>query len=250
MEEALTALYEPTEKKSRGGLGASFPKISRWLGDIRGYFPNSVVKVMQRDAIDKLGIKQLLLEPDFLEAVEPDVHLVATLVGLSKVMPEKTKATARQVIAKVVEQLMRRLANQTRSTLSGSLRRATRTRRPRHQDIDWNLTIRANLKHYQSEYRTIIPEVRLGRARGRSSLAEVMLCVDQSGSMASSVVYSSIFAAVMASLPALSTQMIVFDTAVADLSELLADPVEVLFGTQLGGGGSNRETRLHPRGRR
>jgi len=236
IDRCLAALYEPGEKKGKGGLGGSFPNVARWLGDIRGYFPSSVVQVMQRDAIDRLGLKQLLLEPEFLEAVEPDVHLVSTLLSLGQVMPQKTKATARIVIARVVEQLMKRLSNQTRSTLNGSLRRAQRTRRPRHQDIDWNLTIRANLKHYQADYQTVIPETRLGRARSRSSLAEVVLCVDQSGSMAPSVVYSSIFAAVLASLPALNTRMVVFDTALVDLTHLLADPVEVLFGTQLGGG--------------
>ena len=236
LEKCLASLYEPSEKKGRGSLGGSLPHVSRWLGDIRKFFPSSVVQVMQRDAIERLGLKQLLMEPEFLEAVEPDVHLVSTLVALSKVMPEKTKATARLVIGRVVQELLKRLSNQTRSTISGGLRRAARTRRPRHQDIDWNLTIRANLKHYQAEYRTIVPQTRLGRARTRSSFAEVVLCVDQSGSMAPSVVYSSIFAAVLASLPALKTRMVVFDTAVVDLSHLLSDPVEVLFGTQLGGG--------------
>ena len=236
LDRCLAALYEPGDKKRRGGLGGSFPSVARWLGDIRDYFPTSVVQLMQKHAIDKLGIQQLLLEPEFLQAVEPNVHLVSTLLGLSRVMPQKTKATARIVINQVVQQLLQRLANQTRSTISGSLRRSSRTRRPRHQDIDWNQTIRANLKHYQPEHRTIIAETRIGRSRSRSSLADVVLCVDQSGSMAPSVVYSSIFAAVLASLPALSTKMVVFDTAIVDLSPLLSDPVEVLFGTQLGGG--------------
>jgi len=236
LDQCLSAIYEPSDKKRRGGLGGSSPSVARWLGDIRTYFPSSVVQVMQRDAISKLGLRQLLLEPEFLEAVQPDVHLVSTLLSLSQVMPQKTKATARIVIQKVVDDLMRRLTQTTRSTIQGSLRQAARTRRPRHQDIDWNLTIRANLKHYQEAHRTIIPETRIGRSRSRSSLADVVLCVDQSGSMAPSVVYSSIFAAVLASLPALSTKLVVFDTALVDLSHLLSDPVEVLFGTQLGGG--------------
>ena len=239
LDRCLGALYErhdPGDKKRKGGLGASMPNVTRWLGDIRSYFPSQVVRILQKDAMAQLGLQRMLLEKEFLEAVEPDVHLVSALVGLSQVMPEKTKATARIVIRKVVDELLKRLANTTRSTVNGSLRRASRTRRPRHQDIDWNQTIRANLKHYQAEYRTIIPETRLGRSRSRSSLADVVLCVDQSGSMASSVVYSSIFAAVLASLPAVSTKMVVFDTAVVDLTHLLEDPVEVLFGTQLGGG--------------
>lgn len=233
LDECLTRLYEGPQK---GGLGSSAPGVARWLGDVRRFFPSSVVRVMQKDALDRLGLEKMLLQPEFLETVEADVHLVSTLMGLSKVMPEKTKATARLVIARVVRQLLDRLANTTRSTVAGGLRQAARTRRPRHQDIDWLRTIQANLKHYQPSHRTLIPETRIGRKRARSSLAEVVLCVDQSGSMAPSVVYSSIFAAVLASMPALRTQLVVFDTAVVDLSELLADPVEVLFGTQLGGG--------------
>jgi len=118
----------------------------------------------------------------------------------------------------------------------GSLSRAARNRRPRHNEIDWHRTIRANLKHYQPEYRTIIPETRIGFGRKRASLRDIILCVDQSGSMATSVVYAGVFSAVLASLPAVSTRMVVFDTKVVDLSEQLADPVDVLFGTQLGGG--------------
>jgi uncharacterized protein with von Willebrand factor type A (vWA) domain len=118
----------------------------------------------------------------------------------------------------------------------GSLNRSLRNRRPRHSEIDWHRTIRANLKHYQPTHKTIIPQTRIGFGRKQSSLRDIILCVDQSGSMATSVVYASIFSAVLASLAAVTTQLVVFDTAVVDLSALLQDPVDVLFGTQLGGG--------------
>jgi Mg-chelatase subunit ChlD len=140
------------------------------------------------------------------------------------------------VVQRVVEELQRKLANPTRQAVMGSLNRATRNRRPRHNEIDWNRTIRANLKHYQREYRTIIPETRIGYGRKRSSLRDIILCIDQSGSMGTSVVYSSIFGAVLASLRAVQTRMVVFDTSVVDLTEELHDPVDLLFGTQLGGG--------------
>jgi Mg-chelatase subunit ChlD len=233
MDDALSALYESDR---RGGLGSSSPKVARWLGDIRSYFPTSVVKVMQQDALERLNLQQMLLEPEMLEAVEPDVHLVSNLMSLSQVMPARTKETARIVVRRVVEELLRKLENPTRQAVLGSLNRATRNRRPRHHEIDWNRTIRANLKHYQPDYRTIIPEVRIGYGRKRSSLRDIILCVDQSGSMATSVVYAGIFSAVLASMPAVQTQLVVFDTAVVDLTEMLQDPVEVLFGTQLGGG--------------
>ncbi|HEY9622700.1 MAG TPA: VWA domain-containing protein [Crinalium sp.] len=233
IDQALSALYDSDRS---AGLGASSPKVARWLGDIRTYFPTSVVKVMQQDALEQLNLRQMLLEPELLEAVEPDVHLVSNLLSLSHVMPGKTKETARIVVRRVVDELIRKLENPTRQAVLGSLNRAIRNRRPRHHEIDWPRTIRANLKHYQPAYRTIIPETRIGYGRKRSALRDIVLCVDQSGSMATSVVYAGIFSAVLASLPAVRTQLVVFDTAVVDLSEMLQDPVEVLFGTQLGGG--------------
>jgi hypothetical protein len=233
MDRALGALYESDRQ---GGLGSSQPNVARWLGDIRQYFPVSAVQVMQKDALDRLDLKQMLFEPELLQTVEPDVHLVSELLALKELLPAKTRATARAVVQRVADELRRKLEQPTRQAVLGSLNRATRNRRPRHNEIDWHRTIRANLRHYQPEHQTIIPEKRLGFGRRRSSLRDIILCVDQSGSMASSVVYAGVFSAVLASLPAVSTRMVVFDTAVVDLSDKLADPVEVLFGTQLGGG--------------
>jgi Mg-chelatase subunit ChlD len=233
MDRVLEALYD-TERS--GGLGKSSPNVARWLGDIRTYFPAPAVKVMQQDALERLNLTQMLLEPEMLEQVEPDVHLVATLLSLSHVIPEKTKDTARQVVRRVVEDLERKLANPLLQAVRGSLNRASRTSRPRAGEIDWHRTIRANLKNYQSDRRTIIAEKLIGYGHKRSSLRDIVLCVDQSGSMASSVVYSGIFGAVLATLRAVSTRMVVFDTAVVDLSDDLQDPVDLLFGTQLGGG--------------
>src|SRR6266566_780945 len=178
MDSVLEALYESDRS---AGLGSSSPNIARWLGDIRTYFPSSAVRAMQQDALQRLNLTQILMEPEILETVDADVHLVATLLSLSKVIPEKTKDTARHVVRKVVNELE-------------------------------------------------------GHGHKRSSLRDIVLCVDQSGSMAASLVYSGIFGAVLASIRAVSTRMIVFDTAVADLTDDLQDPVDLLFGTQLGGG--------------
>ncbi|MBY3432894.1 VWA domain-containing protein [Rhizobium laguerreae] len=242
MAAALSALYDTDDtpkKGQRGGLGKSSPKVAKWLGDIREFFPSPVVQVIQKDAFDRLGLQALIMEPEFLETLEADVHLVAQLMNLRGQMPPRTVETARAVIAKVVEELMKRLRGRTEETLVGALNRSKRTRRPRFSDIDWHRTINANLRHWQPEYNTIVPETLIGysrKTRTRADLDHVMLCVDQSGSMAPSVVFASIFAAVMASLPVLSTQLVCFDTAVVDWTEQLADPVSVLFGIQLGGG--------------
>lgn len=233
MDRCLENLYDGDRA---GGLGGSAPQVARWLGDIRRYFPTPVVRVLQQDALDRYGLRRLLLEPEMLEAVEPDVHLVATLLTLSGVMPTRVRETARRVVRQVVAELERRLANPLRQAIIGSLNRSARNRRPRHSEIDWQRTIRANLRHYQPDYRTVIPATRIGFGRRATALRDIILCVDQSGSMAASVVYSSIMAAVMASVRAVRTSLVVFDTAVVDLTDQLADPVEVLFGAQLGGG--------------
>lgn len=233
MDGVLEALYD-TDRSA--GLGSSSPKVARWLGDIRTYFPSSTVRVMQQDALQRLNLTQMLLEPEMLENVDADVHLVATLLSLSRVIPSKTKDTARQVVRKVVEELERKLANPLIQAVRGSLNRAIHTQRPRANEIDWDRTIRANLKNYLPERHTIIAEQLIGHGHKRSSLRDIVLCVDQSGSMAASVVYSGIFGAVLASIKAVSTRMVVFDTSVVDLSDDLQDPVDLLFGTQLGGG--------------
>jgi Mg-chelatase subunit ChlD len=233
-DAALEQLYD---NERRGGLGRSSPRVARWLGDIRTYFPSSVVQVMQRDAMERLGLRQLLLEPELLEAVEPDIDLVTTLVGLGSIIPEASRATARAVVRKVTDELESRLAASTRAAIVGALNRSARTNRPRHHAIDWNRTIAANLQHYQPDFRTIIPERLVGHARRNRQIdREIVLCIDQSGSMAQSVVYASVFGAVMASLRSVETRLVAFDTEVVDLTEKLSDPVDVLFGVQLGGG--------------
>ncbi len=233
IDKTLEALYNSNKK---GGLGPSSPNVARWLGDIRTYFPNTVVKIMQQDALKRLNLTKMLTEPEMLETVVPDVHLVANLMTLGKAIPEKTKATARQVVKKVVDELIQKLSAPTQQAIIGSLNRSVRNSRPRHNEINWNETIKKNLKHYQPEFKTIIPETRVGYGRKRKALKDVVLCIDQSGSMGSSVVYSGIFGAVMASIPSIRTKMVVFDTEVVDLTEELQDPVELLFGVQLGGG--------------
>jgi Mg-chelatase subunit ChlD len=248
VDAALSALYDSDQADGgdevRGGgrrgagLGASAPRVARWLADIRTFFPLSVVQVMQKDAIERLGLTRLLFEPEMLAAIEPDVHLVGTLLSLNRVMPEQARESARAIVRAVTRDLERRLAQRTRSAVTGALNRASRTSRPRRPaDIDWDRTVRANLRNYQPDHHTIVPERLIGYARKQQAVArDVIICLDQSGSMASSVVYAGVFGAVLGSIGSLRTSVVAFDTAVADLTDLLSDPVDVLFGTQLGGG--------------
>ena len=244
IDAALGAVYDATGEDRRGrrpsragGLGRSTPTVTRWLGDIRRFFPTDVVQVLQRDAIDRLKLRQLLLEPEMLAAVEPDIHLAALVVELSHLLPDESRAAAREVVAQVVAELERRFAQRTRAAVHGALARSSRTRRPRPGDIDWDRTIRANLRTWTTESRTIVPERLVGHGRKERSLArDVIVAIDQSGSMAESVVHAALFGAVLATMPSLRTSVVAFDTSVVDLTDVATDPVDLLFGVQLGGG--------------
>ncbi|HLN64858.1 MAG TPA: VWA domain-containing protein [Symbiobacteriaceae bacterium] len=234
MDRALNFLYGGDRS---AGLGGSMPYLPQWLGDIRRYFPTPVVSFLQKDAIEQRGLKQLLLEPETLQTLEKDVNLAATILHFKDLMPEETKRTARVVIGEIVEQLKKRLEQQTRQAVMGALTRDRHSPMRVARNLDFKKTIREGLKHYQPSLGRVIPErVYFWANQRRFHEWRVIVLVDQSGSMGESVVYSSLIAAVFASLPALDTRLIFFDTAVADVSDQLSDPVEVLFGVRLGGG--------------
>ena len=235
LDNALDFLYGQDDRSA--GSGASSPHVATWLGDIRRYFPNEVVAFMEKDAVERKGLKQLLMEPEVLQSLEKDVGLVATILAFKHLMPEQTRQTARQVVAAIVEDLRRRLENETRQALLGAMRRDRHSPLKVTRNLDLRRTIRDGLRHYQPEIGKVIPErIHFYANQRRYHEWRVIVLVDQSGSMGESVVYASIIAAVFASLPALDTRLVFFDTSIADVSDRLSDPVEILFGVQLGGG--------------
>jgi len=234
MDNVMEALYNDQDRK--GGLGRSAPNVNRWLGDIRKYFPKSIVQLMQKDALERIGLEQLLLEPELLESFEPDLELITTIISLNHLLPERTKETARIIVKKVVEEIMERLKYPTRAAVRGALSRAERNKKKHPKHVDWNRTIRSNLKNFRPEINAIIPDHFIEHGRRGKSLKHIYLLIDQSGSMCESVVYAGILGSILASLQTIETKLIAFDTNQVDLSHLLDDPVELLFGTQLGGG--------------
>lgn len=245
MDEALAAIYEGESEDASGksgkrsaGLGGSAPRLSKWLGDVRTYFPEDVVAVIQQDAIERKGLTQLLFEPEMLANVEPSVQLVGTLMALKGQIPERTKDTARMVVGAVVEKIKRLLEQRLRQAVTGALNRREHSPIPHADSIDWKWTIGRNLKNYRPELGTIVPErvYFYSRARQQNEWT-VIVDMDQSGSMADSVVYGAVMGSIFASLPALDTHVVAFDTEVVDLTEQCGDdPVDMLFGVQLGGG--------------
>ncbi len=244
MDEALAAIYDetagddPSGGQRSAGLGKSSPRLAKWLGDIRTYFKEDVVTVIQQDAIERKGLKQLLFEPEMLKNVQPNVQLVGTLMSLSGKIPERVKETARMVVGAVVDEIKKRLEQRIRQAVMGALNRKEHSPIPSATSIDWKWTIGRNLKNYNPTLKTIIPERVYFYSRAqRSNNWTVIVDMDQSGSMADSVVYGAVCGSIFASLPALDTHVIAFDTEVVDLTEKCGnDPVGMIFGVQLGGG--------------
>lgn len=239
IDELLAALYHKTAdgvSGRQGGLDASALHLRQWLGDIRKYFPEKAVRVLQRDAIEHLGVERLLSAPELLDTVTPDVQLAAKLLSLKDALSEEALVHARQLIRRLAEALREKLEFPFVQALQRARRSPVRTRRPRPADIDMDWTVRKNLKHYRPELKTIVPEAFIGPQRKGRALHHLILLIDQSGSMGESLVYSAICGSIMARVPSLRTRFVVFDTSVVDLTDRLDDPVALLFSTQLGGG--------------
>lgn len=254
LDEALAALYEGTDarqgdsasdgeddddsnRRRSAGLGDSAPRLAKWLGDIRSYFPRDIVAVIQRDAIERKGLTELLFEPETLSRLTPNVELVSTLLSLKEQIPDNTKESAREVIRGIVEEISRKMKGSLEQAVRGSVDRSRHSPIRCLPNLDWNRTIRRNLKNYHPELKTIIPDTfHFYAQQQRRKEWNVIVCMDQSGSMADSVVYGSIIGCILAMLPALETHVIVFDTEVVDLTDKCHDPVDLLFGVQLGGG--------------
>ncbi len=249
LEQILDALYQ-REYESRGvrgdspervegqggGLEASVLNVPRWLNEIRELFPQSACETLERHALDRYGLVELLNDPAVLKTLEPNEQLLKSLLLLRGQINESVLHTVRQVIRKVVDELLKRLKPAVQNAFSGPLHRQ-RSLLASHRNFDAWGTLRANLRHYDMERRQLIlSEPRFWR-RQRSLIPwTVMLCIDQSGSMADSVIHSAVLAGVLAQLPTLKLRLFLFDTAVVDASDRVADPVELLLSVQLGGG--------------
>jgi len=233
LDKTLGTLYDQNKK---GDLSGSAPNVNKWLGDIRTYFPDPVTVMMQKDAVRKLGIEKFLEAPDVLEQIVPDVQLAYTILSLKDAIPDQVKATARQVIEKMAQSLEKQLKMPVTLAANKGIQRYQRRLHKQNKLLDWPRTIRYNLKHYDAVSGKIIPEKIFGYNARKRRLREVFILLDQSGSMSSSLVYTGIIASILFKLPALDTHLVLFDSQVIDMTALLNDPVELLFGVQLGGG--------------
>lgn len=251
MDEALEAIYggdtdqdisrdewESSPSGRHGAVKGRFmPRVARWLDQIRNFFPTDVVVLIQHDAIERRGMKELLFEPEIMARVEPSLDLASTVLTLKNLVPEKAKAAARDLVRRVVEEVRKRLENRFVQAIRGALNRNQHSPFRSLANLDWPRTIRKNMKHYNPELKTIIPEqMSFFSRQQRTNEWNVIIAMDQSGSMHSSLIYGGIMGAILASMPAVETHVIAFNHEdVVDLTELCSDPVDLLFGVQLGG---------------
>lgn len=244
MDQALAAIYNQNSEGGFGGgrgagRGSSNPQITRWLGDVRTLFEQDMVKIIQSDAVERCGLKQLLFEPEMLEQMEPDVGMASTILMLKDQIPKASKESVREFIRKIVEELNRLLADDIRRAVTAAINRRQHSPIPSASALDFDNTIKNGLKNYNPQLKKIIPDHYYFFDRTTTSAANkytIILDVDQSGSMGESVIYSSVISCVLASMASLKTRIVAFDTKVVDLTEKCDDPVDLLFGFQLGGG--------------
>ena len=242
MDTALDAIYNRNMKFGFGGgagKGASSPQISRWLGDVRTLFDKDIVKIIQSDAMERCGLKQLIFEPELLENIEPDMHMASMILTLKDQIPKKSKENAREFIRKIVEQINALLETDLKRAVTASINRKLHSPIPSASALDFQTTIRKGIKDYNTKLKKIIPQKYYFFERSATTAANkytVILDIDQSGSMGESVIYSSIMSCILASMSAIKTKVVAFDTNIVDLSEKCEDPIDLLFGFTLGGG--------------
>ncbi|MBI5942554.1 MAG: VWA domain-containing protein [Caulobacterales bacterium] len=242
LDQAMEALYgrahgERGYRNRGGSLDLSQIVLPRWLDTLKELFPKSVFETIQSHAIDRFDLGEMLSNPGALKKLEPNLNLLKVLLSFRGRADPSVAGPIREVVKQIVEELRRRLESQIIRALSGSRNRFARSQQKRMANFDIRATVRANLKNYQPDRRAIIAEQLRFTARQRRQMPwTVVLCVDQSGSMLSSLIHAVVTASILASLPAVKVKVVVFDTAVVDVSDRIEDPVDLLLSVQLGGG--------------
>lgn len=224
-------------KERRGSLDPSQLTVPDWLHRVRELFPRETAEVIQRHALERYQMTELVTDANVLEKLEPNYDLLKTVLTFRGLMRGRVLDVARSIVRKVVEEIRRKLESDVRRTLSGRLNRFQHSPLRISQNLDWRGTIRRNLKHWNRERRKLmVQDVRFFSRVTRGLPWDVIVCVDESGSMIGSVIHAAVMAGILTGLPSLRVKLVIFDTSVVDLSGHVDDPVEVLMSVQLGGG--------------
>lgn len=239
MDDALDFLYsrEAGADVRQGGLGASSPTVAHWLSEVRTLFPRETAEVLQRHALDRYQLTELLADREVLERLEPNQALLETVLSLKHLMKGPVLVTARRIVDKVVRELTEKMEQEVRTSALGKLDRSSRSPVRSIRNLDFKRTIRENLSHYDTaNNRLVLEKLHFNGRIRRYNPWRVILCVDESGSMLGSIIHSAVMAGIFAKMPMLETKLVIFDTSVVDLSGYVGDPVQALMSIQLGGG--------------
>lgn len=234
-EDALSFLYEGD---SRGaGSGGSTLTVPTWIDAVSELFPRAAKEVLERELVQRKGIHQILDQPELLERIEPNVELVKTLLTHKDLLTPKTRVLARKVIDKVVAELKKKLEVRVEQAIVGAIRRDRHSPRRVFRNLDLRTTLRRNLKNWNEErQKLLVDRVYFYAAEKNKRPWHVIVCVDQSGSMLESAIFSAVMASIFAELPGIRTSLVLFDTQIVDLTDKVGEPVDVLLSVQLGGG--------------
>ncbi len=244
MEEVLDYLYsreygeeQEVREDRKGGSGASQLTVPHWLTKIKTLFPRNTVEIMERHALEKYQMTELLTDPEVLRRLEPNKELLKTVMQLKHMMKGEVLTLAREVVRKVADELTKKLEQGMKKSFSGRLNRSVSSPVKSIRNIDMSKTIRRNLKNYDTETKQLVlKQVYFSARMKKYNQWRVIICVDESGSMLDSVIHSAVMVGIFARLPMLDTKLVIFDTSVVDLSDYVSDPVETLMSVQLGGG--------------
>ena len=221
-----------------GGLDASALRAVDWLDGARRLFPASTIERLERDALTRYGLSDLLADPDAVDSIRTSPELGAALLRIKGTISPALADGLRMLIARIVTDILQRLRRPMTTALTGARQRHRRSPHASARNFDWRRTIAANLGHADPQTgRLLVEEVRFMSRQRRHNVAwDIIIVVDQSASMASSLLHSAVMASILAALPGMSVRLILFDTSVVDVSHLVHDPVEILMTSQLGGG--------------
>lgn len=245
MDRALEWLYgrdgearDLLQRERAADLSASALSVPDWINQVHRLFPRETIERLERDAVERYRIDELVTSADVLQRVQPSQALLEAVLRTKHLMNPDVLAMARELVAKVVQQLIEALAVELQQAFSGVRNRRQHTRQANSRNFDAAATLRANLKHFDPVNRRLVIERALFNTRTSRHLErwQIILVVDQSGSMLPSVIHSAVTAACLSRLPGIDTHLLAFDTAVVDLSREREDPVDLLMRVQLGGG--------------
>ena len=240
MESTLDFLYSHEfgdELVRTGGSGSSQLYVADWINEVRKIFPKKTVEVLEKQALDNFNMTELLTDKEVLRKMEPNTDLLKTILQFKHLMKNDVIIEAKRIIKKVVDEISEKLQTEVKKSLLGKLNRNMRSNVKSIRNLDVKRTIQRNLKNYDVENkRLVLKDLYFNSRTKRFNKWNIIIAVDESGSMLDSVIYSAVMAGIFAKLPMIETKLVIFDTQVVDLSSYVDDPVEVLMGMQLGGG--------------